>query len=105
MHRVCHRLPPLHLQLTTFADAQRYCDAEPSCEGFTLTLPPAQPPWGSNDGDAVRWVTFARDPLGAAQTSVAGRPHTQCTAPTPCTLPPPVPPSVCTADPISDVHH
>ena len=30
-------LEALHQELTTLFDAQRYCDAEPSCEGFTIT--------------------------------------------------------------------
>ena len=29
-------LEPIHAEQTTLFDAQRYCDAEPACEGFTM---------------------------------------------------------------------
>jgi hypothetical protein len=56
-------LVPLHEERTSLFDAQRYCDAEPSCAGFTLRREPSIDA-ASDDGagggpTSVTWITFA----------------------------------------------
>ena len=58
-------LVPIHAESTTLFDAQRYCDAEPSCEGFTLRRLPSD--GGDGGGNAageahLAWIIFAGRP-------------------------------------------
>lgn len=55
------RRPPLHQSTTQLFDAMRFCDAEPSCEGFTLRRTPLMSARASADdassADAA-WTVF-----------------------------------------------